>query len=391
MKRKKQLIALILIFVMAFSCLPSMNALAVNYDFPATPFDSGDDISEGDTLTNSGTFNLEVYYYKAASNYEVNDFIKYDIVNSHDSYNILSATGANLEAPTGTEFEDWSVNYVYVSAGEPISVHLIANWKAAAPTANPVSGSTIEAGDTVTLSTITSGSAIYYTIDEVDPTTDSIEYTSPIAINSDITIKAIAYLAGSDYGISSVSTFTYTVSTPTSNGGGGGSSSQPIKKYTLTYNGNDNTSGTVPKEESCVKGAEVTVSDNKGILEKSGYEFDGWNTSDDGSGTAYVVGSTFTMGTVNTVLYAQWTKISKKLIYDKNKWEPASDDYYNVAYSTSDGKNTIVPTSYYVSEVDSILYETSVNGTYDAKRNFVGFDDIDNSYWASEFIWFLSA
>jgi hypothetical protein len=36
-------------------------------------------------------------------------------------------------------------------------------------------------------------------------------------------------------------------------------------------------------------------------------------------------------------------------------------------------------------------YKTPQAGTYAAEYSFVGFDDISDSYWASDFIWFLSA
>ena len=87
------------------------------------------------------------------------------------------------------------------------------------------------------------------------------------------------------------------------------------------------------------------------------------------------------------VLYAQWEKI--KIIYDKDKW--GRYNYYNVAYCTSDGKNTIVPTSYYYEPANSVLYKTPKEGTYDAIFSFVPFDDITDSHWASGLIWFLSA
>ena len=52
-------------------------------------------------------------------------------------------------------------------------------------------------------------------------------------------------------------------------------------------------------------GSSVTVL-GEGDLVKTGFSFDGWNTSDDGSGTGYVESETFTI-TADTTLYAQWT------------------------------------------------------------------------------------
>ncbi|MEW5816362.1 MAG: InlB B-repeat-containing protein, partial [Spirochaetota bacterium] len=78
--------------------------------------------------------------------------------------------------------------------------------------------------------------------------------------------------------------------------------------YTVTYNGNGHTSGTVPTDSTNYEqGQTVTVLGNPGNLVKTGYTFAGWNTAADGSGTTYTQGATFTMGTASVTLYAKWT------------------------------------------------------------------------------------
>ena len=78
-------------------------------------------------------------------------------------------------------------------------------------------------------------------------------------------------------------------------------------KYTVTYNGNGNTSGSAPAAVDYANGATVTVAGNTGSLAKTGYDFGGWNTKADGTGTNYTAGSgTFTIS-ANTTLYAKWT------------------------------------------------------------------------------------
>ena len=65
--------------------------------------------------------------------------------------------------------------------------------------------------------------------------------------------------------------------------------------YSVIYNANGATSGTVPTDEtSYSSGATVTVLGNTNGLVKTGYAFDGWNTQNDGLGTDRAVGSTFT-------------------------------------------------------------------------------------------------
>jgi uncharacterized repeat protein (TIGR02543 family) len=82
--------------------------------------------------------------------------------------------------------------------------------------------------------------------------------------------------------------------------------------YTVTYIGNTNTSGNVPIDGSSpyTQSSTITVLGNSGspILAKSGFTFAGWNTAENGSGTSYSQGNTFTIN-ANTILYAQWTPV----------------------------------------------------------------------------------
>ena len=83
--------------------------------------------------------------------------------------------------------------------------------------------------------------------------------------------------------------------------------------YTITYNGNTNTSGIVPTDASSpyASGSNVTILGNSGspVLEKSGFTFAGWNTIANGSGISYSQGNTFTIN-ANITLYAQWTPVT---------------------------------------------------------------------------------
>jgi len=86
--------------------------------------------------------------------------------------------------------------------------------------------------------------------------------------------------------------------------------------YTVTYDGNLETGGSVPtNSNSYQQGATFTVAGNTGSLTKMGYAFTGWNTAFDGSGTSYAASSTFTMGSANATLYAVWT-IAYTVTYD---------------------------------------------------------------------------
>jgi hypothetical protein len=86
----------------------------------------------------------------------------------------------------------------------------------------------------------------------------------------------------------------------------------PSGTYTLTYDGNGGTGSEPALTTEYTSGTPVTVLGNSGGLVKLGtppsiltnYQFGGWNTAPDGSGTNYVGGDTFNI-TQNTTLYAQ--------------------------------------------------------------------------------------
>ena len=90
--------------------------------------------------------------------------------------------------------------------------------------------------------------------------------------------------------------------------------------YTVTYNGNGNTGGSVPTDNThyATDGTgTVTVLGNTGALVRTGYTFTGWNTAANGSGTAYAADATFTIYN-NVTLYAQWTPITYIVRFHNN-------------------------------------------------------------------------
>ena len=94
---------------------------------------------------------------------------------------------------------------------------------------------------------------------------------------------------------------------------GSGSGPALITTYTVSYNGNGNTGGTVPA--SIVTTGLFTVA-TAGTLEKTGYTFTGWNTAADGTGTAYTAEASAT-ATGNLTLYAQWADAGTIETYTK--------------------------------------------------------------------------
>ena len=84
--------------------------------------------------------------------------------------------------------------------------------------------------------------------------------------------------------------------------------SRPVgTKYSVTYDGNDKTSGSVPTDDNEYDPADEVTTAAQGSLAKTNYTFGGWNTANDGTGTNTAAGSTFSI-TDNTTLYAKWTQ-----------------------------------------------------------------------------------
>lgn len=131
-------------------------------------------------------------------------------------------------------------------------------------------------------------------------------------------------------------------------------SSGPVT-YTVTYNANDATSGSVPTDATAyTSGATVTVKDNTGYLAKTGNAFSGWNTKADGTGIDRAVGSTFNIS-ANTTLYAKWTPYTIAAQSNNNSYGTVSlmgsvitgapksgYRYANPAYTVSSGSATVV-------------------------------------------------
>jgi uncharacterized repeat protein (TIGR02543 family) len=111
----------------------------------------------------------------------------------------------------------------------------------------------------------------------------------------------------------------------------------------LIYAGNGNTGGTAPVDplSPYPNGATVTVL-GAGTLARTGYTFNGWNTSANGSGTNYAPAATFTIN-ANTTLYARWTGNTRTVTFDSNGGSTASPASKQVTFGSSYG--TLATTS----------------------------------------------
>ncbi len=79
------------------------------------------------------------------------------------------------------------------------------------------------------------------------------------------------------------------------------------RNYRINYDGNNNTTGTVPVDSRNYKnGQTAVILDNTGSLTKIGNVFAGWNTSPDGFGTDYATSSTIDINRSDITLYSKW-------------------------------------------------------------------------------------
>lgn len=103
----------------------------------------------------------------------------------------------------------------------------------------------------------------------------------------------------------------------------------------LTYRANNGTDSNIVYDNHFV-GDSLTVLGNS--FSYPGYTFTGWNTSPDGTGTSYSIGSSYTLTPEEDVLYAQWTLDTYTITYNlnggtNNSRNPASYDVTTATFT----------------------------------------------------------
>jgi len=111
--------------------------------------------------------------------------------------------------------------------------------------------------------------------------------------------------------------------------------------YSVTYDGNGNTGGSVPDSQTKTHGVNLTLRTNVNSLTKTNYTFDGWNTSSDGSGTSYASGATYS-GNANLTLYAKWaSSVTLYTVTFSANGASGSPSVSSVTQTTSGGSVTL--------------------------------------------------
>lgn len=139
----------------------------------------------------------------------------------------------------------------------------------------------------------------------------------PILINGHYTIQ----ITGFTRGVVNVVTITAMDSSATGN-----TASRKLyfnyqaSGYSVMYQKGSDVSGDLPVDSRMYQsGEQVIVLGNTGNLTRSGFTFSGWNTKEDGTGTAYTGGTAFQVGNADVVLFTQWTTMPVyKVVYNGN-------------------------------------------------------------------------
>jgi len=104
--------------------------------------------------------------------------------------------------------------------------------------------------------------------------------------------------------------------------------------FVVQYHSNDpNVQGEPPPTITYARGTTVSVQSSS--LTFDGYVFTGWNTKPDGSGTNFVVNSTFAINS-DVYLYAQWSHSGFLVLYDTNTLEATGGQYDFRLYQDGD-------------------------------------------------------
>jgi uncharacterized repeat protein (TIGR02543 family) len=140
--------------------------------------------------------------------------------------------------------------------------------------------------------------------------------------------------------------------------------------YTLTYNSNSATSGSVPVDATNYNiGSNASVAANSGNLVRTGYTFAGWTLNAGGTGTVYNSGDALLFGAAAQVLYAKWTANTYAITYNTNgatgTQANASDSYTTGSTAvTLSAVGTMAKTGYTFAGWATTANGTAIAGTY---------------------------
>ena len=299
------------------------------------------------TIVGAGTCSLTAYQTGDASRYPAAPVtVTFTVTSYTVIYNLNGAAGsapvdasspyasgqnvtvtATVPSRTGYSFTGWDTqangagtDYATSSTLSSIAANttLYAQWTVATTYTVTYDAN----GGTGAPSTSTHNQSTTVTVSATEPTRSGYRF---VGWNTQAGGGGTPYVAGSG---------TFTISADTT------LYAQWVQTFTVTYNANSATSGSVPGVTTHDTGATVTVASNSGSLVRTGYTFAGWNKQAGGGGTTYGAGSgTFTIS-ADTVLYAKWTAVTYTVTYDGNSSDGGS---VPGAQTSTGGSSVTVP------------------------------------------------
>lgn len=199
--------------------------------------------------------------------------VYYFTVRATNSLGTVAGTTATFTMPTAS------------AAGPTIST--------VTPSSGPVGGGTSVTITGANFSTTGAGATVLFDDSAaavIARTATSLTVTAPAAANPGAVDVIVANPDGQ--AARAVNAFTYTSTV----------------RYSVTYNGNGSTSGVVPTDATQYSYDDTVTVALPGTMARSGYDFGGWNTTANGTGTSYAAGSQYRIVSDDT-LYAQWTPV----------------------------------------------------------------------------------
>lgn len=118
----------------------------------------------------------------------------------------------------------------------------------------------------------------------------------------------------------------------------------PVETYQVLYDANaDDAGGTVTDPKYYITGGEAMVLKN--MFTRPGYEFTGWNTEKNGTGTPYAAGSAITIENTDVTLHAQWKSSTASYRVEYYQQNLEDDNYSIVADDTLTPSGTVGDTA----------------------------------------------
>ena len=245
-----------------------------------------------------------------------------------------------------------------------------------------VSDSTISSGESSTISHTYSTSS--YSIVIKLSNSSSYDYYMRIGSKPTATIYTLIYDDAND-------SYTYTW-TPDSNDS---ITIYIYQRYTITYNGNNNTGGTVPSTQYKIFGTTLTLSANN--LTRTGYTTTGWNTNSSGTGTHYDGSASYTVN-ASATLYSEWKANVYEVTLKYNNGNSDTKLYlkYDSGWYTEESCTNMVtsittPTKtgytfngFYVNDGGSGTQTINSSGTILASSNFITSDTTWYAHWTAK-------